>query len=77
MNKSLPLRHEIEELCNAFMFDTNGVTMTIRENIIRWDYQYADPDWGKSQAERLVKELRSLLEGLCVDIFHDLGVIEV
>lgn len=45
--------------------------------MIRFHYQYCDPDLGKHMAEKLVQELQALLAGVSVKIVHDVGVVEV
>lgn len=45
--------------------------------VVRFHYQYCDPDFGKLMAEKLVEELKVLLANVSVKIVHDVGVIEV
>ena len=45
--------------------------------MVRFHYQYSDPDFGKNMADKLEQELRALLEDVSVKVVHDVGVVEV
>ena len=64
-------------MCREYMFQTNGSTIYHDDYVIRFHYQYCDPDLGKGMAEKLVQELQELLADVSVKIVHDVGVVEV
>lgn len=45
--------------------------------MVRFHYQYCDPDFGKLMADKLIEELKSLLANVSVKIVHDVGVVEI
>ena len=73
----MPYGEEIIKLCREDMFRTNGTTIYSDPYVVRFHYQYSDPDFGKTMAEKLEQELRALLEDVSVKIVHDVGVVEV
>lgn len=75
--KSLPYLEEILSLCGDYVFRTNGSTLYHDNYVVRFHYQYCDPDFGKQMAEHLTLELEELLRDVSVKVVHDAGVVEV
>ena len=75
--KPLPYCKEIVALCQDYVFQTNGSTLYHDNYVVRYHYQYCDPDLGKQMADKLVSELQELLRDVSVKIVHDVGVVEV
>ena len=64
-------------LCQDYVFQTNGSTLYHDNYVVRYHYQYCDPDLGKQMADKLVSELQELLRDVSVKIVHDVGGVEV
>lgn len=75
--KPLPLGEKILALCREYLFQTNGSTLYHDSFVVRFHYQYCDPDFGKMMAEKLVEELKVMLANVSVKIVHDVGVVEI
>ena len=75
--KVLPYGKEILALCQEYVFQTNGSTLYHDNYVVRYHYQYCDPDLGKQMADKLVSELQELLHDVSVKVVHDVGVVEV
>ena len=68
---------KILSLCQEYLFQTNGSTLYHDNYVVRFHYQYCDPDNGKLMAEKLIEELKVLLMNVSVKIVHDYGVVEI
>ena len=74
--KVLPYGKEILALCQEYVFQTNGSTLYHDNYVVRYHYQYCDPDLGKQMADKLVCELQELLHDVSVKVVHDVGLVE-